>query len=459
MIVTNNGPVPLTITELNDDIYGDIGTDSNPDIENNTCDELIGDVLQPGQSSSPCSFVGEFEGDSGDSQTDTVTVTGVDDAGTEVTDDDAATVTLTTTNDNDDDLNIGVVKTANPTTRPAPGGDFTFTVVVSNDGDVRLEITELRDNVYGDLGDSNNSNISNNTCDDLIGDFLDPGEDATCSFTGRFTGSGGASQTDIVTVTGEDENGREDEDDDDATVTLTPSGSPSIQVDKTANPETRPAPGGDFTFTVRVTNNSSVPITILSLNDNIYGNLGDSNNSRVTNNTCDDLINDELQPGQSATCSFTGAFSGSSGQSQTDIVRVEGRDRDNNRVTDDDDARVDTDRTDAHAPSGPATFARGGREPKHHDLQLDFGRSGVPGADTPTSSGRSAGQAGPYRIQLAAPAGRGEPAADARLGPAERGNTAGGCSGFGRTAQDPPAVRPHGACSKAAQIAQEALTS
>ena len=344
VIVTNTGPVALTITELTDDIYGDLSTDSNPEIDDNTCDNLIGDVLQPGQSSSPCSFVGEFEGDAGDTQTDIVTATGVTVGGQEVTDDDPAQVTLTTRSGDDDnpDLNIQVTKTASPPSRPAPGGDFTFTVVVSNDGDVELEITELVDSIYGDLGDEDNPNVTNNDCDDLIGDHLDPGENSSpCHFTGNFTGSSGASERDVVTVTGEDDEGNDDSDDDDATVTLTPgTGAPTIQVVKSASPESKPAPGGEFTFTVTVTNNSSVALTITELTDSVYGDLGRFTNSEVEDNTCDDLIDDVLQPGQSASCSFTGTFTGNAGDSETDVVRVEGEDSAGNTVTDDDDAKV-----------------------------------------------------------------------------------------------------------------------
>ena len=49
---------------------------------------------------------------------------------------------------------------------------------------------------------------------------------------------------------------------------------PQIQVEKTANPLTLPEPGGNFTYTIVVTNPSpTVPITITSLTDNVYGNL------------------------------------------------------------------------------------------------------------------------------------------------------------------------------------------
>ena len=237
VVVTNTGNVPLTITELNDDIYGDLFDAANPNIDNNTCDDLEGDTLAPGANTAPCSFTAEFTGDPGDTQTDTVTVTGVDGTGTEVTDDDPATVALVGTPE------IMVVKTADPPQRPEPGGTFTFTVVVTNTGDVPLTITELTDDIYGDLGDPANPNITNNTCDDLIGDTLAPGAStAPCTFDGEFTGDGGDSQTDTVTVIGEDETGTDVTDDDDAVVTLTVvQATPSISVRQDRQPGVRPS--------------------------------------------------------------------------------------------------------------------------------------------------------------------------------------------------------------------------
>ncbi len=119
---------------------------------------------------------------------------------------------------------------------------------------------------------------------------------------------------------------------------------PSIRVDKTASPLSRPAPGGVFTFTVVVTNTSSEPITITSLTDDIYGNLATRPGS-----TCGSRIGTTLPPGASSpVCSFTGSFMGTAGQSQTDVVTVVGHNATNVTVTDTDDAVVTI------TPSGPS---------------------------------------------------------------------------------------------------------
>ena len=74
------------IDSLIDDIYGDLGDPANPDVTNNTCDDLIGDTLLSGGGSASCSFVGIFNGVAGDTETDTVTVVGTDENGNEATD-------------------------------------------------------------------------------------------------------------------------------------------------------------------------------------------------------------------------------------------------------------------------------------------------------------------------------------------------------------------------------------
>ncbi len=88
---------------------------------------------------------------------------------------------------------------------------------------------------------------------------------ASCSFTfiGAVSGNAGSSHTDIVTACGTDNDGTEPCDTDDATVTITDVAS-TINVVKTANPTSLPEPGGNVTFTVQVTNTSSVDSLTIS---------------------------------------------------------------------------------------------------------------------------------------------------------------------------------------------------
>jgi hypothetical protein len=200
---------PVTITKLVDNVYGDLAA-----LPGSTCGALIGVTLAPGASSQPCSFTGPFTGKAGDAQTDTVTVTGIQNGFT-VTATAQATVSLTPPAAGPQ---IGLTKTASPTSRVEPGGDFTFTATVSNpSATVPVTITKLVDNIYGDLATRPGS-----SCGSLIGVVLAPGAtSAPCTFTGPFNGKGGASQTDVITVTGTG-NGQTVTATAQATVTLTP---------------------------------------------------------------------------------------------------------------------------------------------------------------------------------------------------------------------------------------------
>ena len=62
-----------------------------------------------------------------------------------------------------------VDKTATPPSRTAPGGDFTFNVVVTNTSPEVLTITSLTDDVYGDI-----TTRANSTCTTAIGTVLQP---------------------------------------------------------------------------------------------------------------------------------------------------------------------------------------------------------------------------------------------------------------------------------------------
>ena len=297
---------PITITSLTDDVYGNIATRVG-----STCGALIGVTLAPGASSDPCSFTGPFTGTAGASQTDTVTVNGIDSNGFPAMAVAHATVSLVSGTPQ-----IAVTKVASPLSRPEPGGSFTFTVQVSNPSTVvPVTITALTDNVYGNI-----ATLAGSTCGALIGTTLQPGQSSpTCSFSGPFSGKAGASQTDTVTVTGVN-NGVTVTATANATVTLTPA-SPQIAVTKVVSPLTLVAPGGTFKFTVQVSNPSTFqPVTITALVDNVYGNLATRAGS-----TCGTLIGVVLAPGAtSPACTFTGPFTGVAGDTETDTVTVTG---------------------------------------------------------------------------------------------------------------------------------------
>ena len=237
---------------------------------------------------------------------------------------------------------IAVVKTVAPAVRPVPGGQFTFTVRVSNPGPERIQILTLTDNVYGNIANTTGPRFTDSTCGTLINTFLDPGaQSAPCTFVGTFTSPTPAVERDVVTVTGVGVTSRVPVNaNDDAVVRLVPP--PQIVVVKDVDPGTRPVPGGQFTFTVQVSNPGPEAVRILTLTDNVYGNIANATGERFTDSTCGALIGTVLAPGaQSAPCTFVGTFTSATPASETDVVTVTGRGEDSGLpVTDDDDAVV-----------------------------------------------------------------------------------------------------------------------
>jgi hypothetical protein len=226
---------------------------------------------------------------------------------------------------------VNVTVDATPTTLPAPGGTFTYTVRITNTSAETIRIVSLDDSVYGDLDNWGTCTTQQN---------MVPGSTYQCSYTGTFTGVEGSNQTNVVEVVANDATLNQARDTDDATVVLTagqaqpvtpPVGQPTVDVQVTPSPVSRPAPGGNFTFHVRITNTSNETIRIVSLDDSVYGDL----DNRGTCTTQQNML-----PGTIYDCSYDGSFTGSVGASQTSIVDVVANDADLNQARDSDDATV-----------------------------------------------------------------------------------------------------------------------
>jgi uncharacterized repeat protein (TIGR01451 family) len=335
LAIRNTSPADtVTITELDDSVYGDLFTRGD-------CGALDGAQLAPdngaagGPDETTCSFSETVSGNAGDQHHNVATVTGHDEDERPVTDSDFADVDIT-----DVAPSITVTKTADPVTLPEPGGPVEFTVEVRNNSVASdtVTITSLVDDPDG-AGPAQEIDLDGmGSCD--VPQTIQPGGTYTCKFTRTVTGNAGDQKTDVVTASGRDDDGNEVSDDDDATVTLTDVPS-SLALEKTANPTSVQSPGADVTFTVVVRNTSSVDaVTIDTLVDNVYGDLNGKG-------SCGALIGKVLQPddhasggADEATCSFTGAVTGAGGSSHTDVVTVTGHDDEGAEVTAHDDATV-----------------------------------------------------------------------------------------------------------------------
>ncbi len=133
---------------------------------------------------------------------------------------------------------ITVEKSAKPQSRAAPGGLFTFSVMVTNTSGEDVVLSSLTDDVYGDLN-------GRGTC--ATGGTITAGSAYSCSFSGSFTGAAGDAQTDTVTATVTDVLGATATGTGSATVTLTQPGTGYIEICKKASGA---GVSGTFTFSV-----------------------------------------------------------------------------------------------------------------------------------------------------------------------------------------------------------------
>ncbi len=315
VIVTNPATSvdPVTLTSLIDDSYGNLDGKG-------TCSLANAGTIAIGGSYS-CSFPGPVSGNAGSEHTNTVTAVGRDDDGTStppVTD--KATVTV---------LNVApkivVDKLPSPSQLPEPGGTVNFTVTVTNPGTAEsLTVSSLDDDVYGDLNGKGNCTVPQ-----TIGPN---GGQYTCTFPGEVKGDAGSTHTDTVTVQAEDDDGNTVADVARATVTVIDV-KPNVIVAKAASPSMLPEPGGTGTFTVTVTNPASAvePIKLTGLVDSAFGNLNGEGN-------CD--VPQDLAPGATYTCTFTGPVAGNGGETHTNEVTGTAQDNDENTVTGKDTADV-----------------------------------------------------------------------------------------------------------------------
>ena len=218
---------------------------------------------------------------------------------------------------------IAVDKSASPVTLDEPGGAVTFTVAVTNGSVGPVTLTSLVDDVHGDLDGKGTCVADGSVVIDAAGQY-------TCTFTANVTGNAGDIETDTVTATARDAEQRDVTATDSAVVTILDV-APKIHVVKTATPATRPEPGGTFTFGVTVHNDSVEPVKLLTLVDNVYGDLGGVG-------TCD--TGGTIAVGGHYTCSFSKDFTGDAGASQTDTVTATAADDEDGRTSATDAATV-----------------------------------------------------------------------------------------------------------------------
>ncbi len=261
LTITNNSVETVEITAL---------TDTNA--LSAECTALVGTFLAAGASTS-CSYTvthtefGSYE--------NTASVTVKDNEGNSDTATDTETVTVT-----DVKPDVALDKTVTPATLAEPGGVFTFTLTITNNSVETVEITALTD-----------TNALSAECTALVGTFLAAGASTSCSYTVTHTEFGSYENTASVTV--KDNEGNSDTATDTETVTVTDV-KPDVALDKTVTPATLAEPGGVFTYTLTITNNSVETVEITALTD-----------TNALSAECTALVGTFLAAGASTSCSYT----------------------------------------------------------------------------------------------------------------------------------------------------------
>lgn len=227
---------------------------------------------------------------------------------------------------------ITVTKDADtPSSLPEPGGQFAYTVGVTNDASVvSVTIDRICDDRYGLIAKVATApacaagtvgTIDSTDC--VVPQTLQPtgqaGNSYTCHFKATFNGNSGASLTDTVTFFGHDQNNTSVQGSDAATVSIT-NVSPTAGVVKSFVS----LACADVNYHVKVTNTDSgdASISLSSLIDNKFGDLTLTKNStpvanpKINSTTCS-LPQSLAKGGTPYECDFQAHFCAAS---NTDIV-------------------------------------------------------------------------------------------------------------------------------------------
>ena len=296
----------VTLDTLQDSVFGDLTGQG---------DCSVPQVLPAGDSYT-CSFDAFISGNDGETHANEFVVTGTSDDGDLVAANAQAIVTIP-----DQLPSIEVAKFAVPPFVPLAGGTVTYVVAIqnvssANDPVTITKLVDLVDRIETSLDGQGSCALNDLVLQPAPGD----GSSYTCSFTQDLPpGSNGDTAEDMVTASGEDDEGDLTEASDNAIVRyLEAPPDAELEIAKFASPFEIQEPGGLVTFSVVVTNASdpalpSLTLTLTSLQDDIHGNL-------FSKGDCNLLNGITLSPEETANCSFTESVNGVGGDIETDTI-------------------------------------------------------------------------------------------------------------------------------------------
>ncbi|GET41989.1 hypothetical protein [Microseira wollei] len=340
--ITNASAItdPVTITSISDDKFGSLLAEAVTDNGGNNI------VINPNGSFS-FDITRSLSLDAGDTHTNIVTVTGKDDEGTTDSGTDDHTVTGA-----DVAPTINIVKNGSSTVKEGGGvASYTFTITNASAITDPVTITSISDDKFGDLLSEAVTDNGGNTI------VINPNATFTFDITRSLSLDAGDTHTNIVTVTGKDDEGTTDSGTDDHTVTGTDV-APTINIVKNGSSTVNEG-GGVANYTFTITNSSAVtdPVTITSLNDDKFGSLLAE---AVTDNGGNNIV---INPNGSFTFDITRSLTLDAGETHINTVTVIGKDDEGTTTTATDNHTVsgqDVAPTIDILKNGPATLNEGG---------------------------------------------------------------------------------------------------
>lgn len=298
--VENTGNVELNVNALLDDRYPGDSLDGA-----GSC--AVPFALPAGASYS-CNFALPVNGMPGDSIVNTATASASAD-GSALSVQDSATVTIV-----DLPARLALRKEPSPAFLPEPGGEVSYALQLVNLSVAdSITVETLVDSPFGDVTDETNADVNSTDCD--VPRTLPPGGVYDCTFAAQVTGVAGDEVPDTVTAAGQDDDGNPVSASAGAVVGIEDAQvipPVTLTVFKTASPTSLPEPGGPVTFSVAVTNSSSVAaVELTNLVDDVHGDL-------AGRGSCE--LPQQLAAGDSYRCSFSADVIGSGGTEERDTV-------------------------------------------------------------------------------------------------------------------------------------------
>lgn len=217
---------------------------------------------------------------------------------------------------------VDVTASIAPASRPAPGGDFTYTVNVKNTTTVNETVQALTQRVKSNNGAFAAGPALAGDADCKIGTVLTPGQTCSFDYVDALSGVTGDTETHEFNATVKPANASPAVTDPTPPVLTAVLGdAQGLTVVKTVADNDLPTPGGDFTYTVKITNPNSAAITITTLKDKV------GNNAPVDlTGDADCKIGTVLPAAGSCEFSFVLPFTGAVGAKQSDTVTITGTD-------------------------------------------------------------------------------------------------------------------------------------